>query len=264
MTLLDALILGALQGLTEFIPVSSSGHLVIAQTWLGLQSSHTFEMLVNLGTFLALIVFFRSRLADIYQRIVKRKDYRLARNVIITAIPVGLAGYFFADFFAQPFIQQPLIVAIMLIVVGLVMIFIDKLPHLSRVATEDQLSPKRSFGIGIAQMCALIPGVSRSGASIIAGRLAGLDFQKAAEYSFLASLPVMAAVVLKGFVDSEGRQFITEHFWVWAVSNAAAFGFGLLAVGFMINYLKKGNFKIFGYYRLGLAAVVLLVLAFAP
>lgn len=262
MTILDGLILGALQGLTEFIPVSSSGHLVIAQNWLGLQSSPTFDMLVNLGTFLALLVFFRKRLIGIYQRIVKKKDYRLARNIIITAIPVGIAGYFFASFFEQPFIQQPFVVAISLLVVGLVMIFIDTLPRLSPVATQDQLSPKRSLGIGVAQMFALIPGVSRSGSSIIAGRLAGLDFQKAAEYSFLASLPVMAAVVLKGFVGSEGRHFISENFWVWAVSNVAAFGFGLLAVGFMINYLKNGNFKIFGYYRVGLAAVVLLVLAF--
>lgn len=263
MTLFEAFLLGTLQGLTEFIPVSSSGHLVVAQHWLGLQSSPTFDMLVNLGTFLALLVFFRNRILEIADRVIRKKDFRLARNVTLTAIPVGLAGLFFSEFFEQPAIQQPLVVAVMLASVGLVMIFIDKLPRLSPIVQEDDLSAKRSFGIGVAQMFALIPGVSRSGSSIIAGRLAGLTYQKAAEYSFLVSIPVMAAVVLKGFVGSEGRQFISEHFWVWVISNLAAFGFGLLAVGFMINYLKKGNFKIFGYYRVGLAAVVLLVLAFA-
>jgi undecaprenyl-diphosphatase len=261
MTVLDGLILGILQGLTEFIPVSSSGHLVVAQHMLGMQASPVFDMLVNLGTFLALIVFFRKRIIQILDRVIRKRDYRLTRNIIITAIPVGIAGFFFAKFFEQPAIQQPIVVAVTLALVGVVMVVLERLPKLSPVPQQESLSAKRALGIGLAQMFAVIPGVSRSGSSIIAGRLAGFDYHKAAEYSFLVSIPVMAAVVLKGVVSGEGRQFIQDHTAVWVVSNIASFTFGLIAVGFMINYLKKGNFKIFGYYRIGLALLILISFA---
>jgi undecaprenyl-diphosphatase len=263
MTIVDGLILGILQGITEFIPVSSSGHLVLAQHFMGLQASPEFDALINLGTFLALLVFFRKRISTILIRIFRHHDYRLARNILITAIPVGLAGLFFAKFFEQEAIQNPLMVAIMLLIVGIVMVAIDKLPRLSDVESEEKMSSRRALIIGIGQMFALIPGVSRSGSSIIAGRLVGLDFFKAAEYSFLVSIPVMAGVILKGFISHDSRQFIQDNLGVYIVSNIAAFACGLLAVGFMINYLKKGNFKIFGYYRIGLALLVLVVLAFA-
>src|SRR5258706_5569457 len=121
MSILDGLILGILQGLTEFIPVSSSGHLVLGQHFLGLQTSPTFDILVNLGTFLALIVYFWRRILGILQRIVQQRDLRLARNLLISAIPVGIAGFLFADFFEQAFIQQPFTVAIMLALVGVLM-----------------------------------------------------------------------------------------------------------------------------------------------
>lgn len=263
MDLFQALILGLIQGLTEFIPVSSSGHLVITQYAMGFHSTATFDAMVNLGTFLALVVYFWPRIMAILKRLFVERDIRLTRNLIISAIPVGIAGFFFSDFFESQFIQQPLVVAFMLVSVGLVMIFIDKLPKLSPVATEDALTPKRSLAIGLAQMVSLIPGTSRSGSSIIAGRLVGLDFKTAAEYSFLLSIPVMAAVVLRGFLTDDGRHFIENNFGVWAVSNLAAFAAGMFAVGFMMRYLAKGNLKIFGYYRIVLAAVVLIVLAIA-
>jgi undecaprenyl-diphosphatase len=263
MTIFDGLLLGILQGITEFIPVSSSGHLVLAQHFMGIKASPEFDALVNLGTFLALLVFFRKRIIDIIMGIVRNRDYRLARNIIITAVPVGIAGFFFAKFFEQDSIQNAGVVVITLALVGLIMVVIDKLPHLTVVESEEKMSPKRAFIIGIGQMFALIPGVSRSGSSIIAGRLVGLDYFKAAEYSFLASIPVMAGVILKGFMSHDGRQFIHDNLGVYIVSNLAAFIFGLVAVGFMISYLKKGNFKIFGYYRIGLAVVAGLVLVFA-
>ncbi|HSE61646.1 MAG TPA: undecaprenyl-diphosphate phosphatase [Candidatus Saccharimonadales bacterium] len=260
---LQALILGLIQGLTEFIPVSSSGHLVITQYAMGFHSTATFDAMVNLGTFLALLVYFWPRILEILKRLFVRRDVRLTRNLIISAIPVGLAGFLLSDFFESSLVQQPLVVAFMLVSVGLIMIFIDKLPRLSDVPTEDALTPKRALLIGLAQMVSLIPGTSRSGSSIIAGRLVGLDFKKAAEYSFLLSLPVMAAVVLRGFLTDEGQQFIAQNFTVWAVSNVAAFGAGMFAVGFMMRYLAKGNLKVFGYYRIALAVVVLVVLMFA-
>lgn len=261
MTIFDGLILGILQGLTEFIPVSSSGHLVIAQYFLGVEHSATFDSLVNFGTFLALVFYFRKRIWDISVRIFKDRDIRLARNIIISAIPVGVVGLLFKDFFESSIVQSPWVVVTTLIVFGVIMIVLDKLPRASDVEPEG-LSIPRAGGIGLAQMLALVPGVSRSGSTIIAARLAGLTYAKAAEYSFLLSIPVMAGVVLLGFIGSDGREFIANNFAVWAVSNIAAFICGVLAVGFMLKYLAKNNLVGFGYYRIGLALVVIATLLF--
>ena len=260
MTILDGFILGVIQGFTEFIPVSSSGHLVVGQYFLGLPTSTTFDILVNLGTFLALVVYFWRRIIDILKRIFQHHDFRLARNLVISAIPVGLIGFLFADFFEQSFIQQPLTVAIMLILVGVLMIIVDRLPKMSPINTEDQMGPGRAVLVGLAQAVALIPGTSRSGSTMVASRLVGLSYQQAAEYSFLLSIPVMAGVLLKGFMGHAGREFIAANFGVWVVSNLAAFVCGLLAVNFMLKFLAKGNFKIFGYYRLALAVVIIATL----
>ena len=262
MSIFEGLILGILQGLTEFIPVSSSGHLVLGQELLGLQTSPTFDALVNLGTFLALVVYFRKRLIDIAVRVFTKHDTRLVRNLFISAIPVGILGFFFSGFFEQAIIQQPLTVAIMLASLGIIMIVIDKLPKMSELKAEDQLSGWRALFIGAAQAIALIPGTSRSGSTMVAGRLAGLSFQQAAEYSFLLSIPVMAGVLLKSLLGSQGQAFISANLGAFVVSNIAAFVCGLFAVGFMLRFLAKGNFKIFGYYRLALAAVIFATLLF--
>lgn len=261
MTLLDGLILGILQGVTEFIPVSSSGHLVIGQYFLNIQHSATFDSLVNLGTFLALVFYFRKRIWELAVRIIKERDIRLARNLFISAIPVGVAGIVFKDFFEGAAVQSPWVVVTTLFVIGAIMIVLDKLPR-AKDTEPEQLSVPRAGWIGLAQMLALVPGVSRSGSTIIAGRLAGLTYAKAAEYSFLLSIPVMAGVVLLGFVGSDGREFIANNFGVWAISNIAAFVSGLLAVGFMLKFLANHNLVGFGIYRIVLAFVVVVTLVF--
>ncbi len=260
MGLPEGIILGIVQGLTEFIPVSSSGHLVIAEHFLGLQSVPVFDSLINFGTFMALVIYFRKRLWGIALRIFTKHDFRLARNIIISAIPVGVAGFFLKHFFESASIQNPWVVVCTLLVVGVVMVVLDKLPRASEVKTQEALSPKRAGAIGLAQMLALVPGVSRSASTIIAGRLAGLSYAQAAEYSFLLSIPVMFAVVVLGFVGHEGRDFIAANFSVWLASNIAAFVCGLAAVGFMLRFLAKGNLKSFGIYRISLAFVVLALL----
>lgn len=259
MTILDGLILGILQGVTEFIPVSSSGHLVIGQYFLHIQHSATFDSLVNFGTFLALVFFFRKKLWALAVRLIKERDIRLARNLFISAVPVGVAGILFKDFFESASIQSPWVVVTTLIVFGVVMIVLDKLPRASDTEPET-LHAKRAAGIGLAQMLALVPGVSRSGSTIIAGRLAGLTYAKAAEYSFMLSIPVMAGVVLIGFVGSDGQEFIANNFAVWAVSNIAAFICGVLSVGFMLKFLSRNNLVGFGVYRICLALVVIATL----
>lgn len=258
---LEAIILGLIQGLTEFIPISSSGHLVIAQTFLSGAGDHLFLEFINIGTMVALLVFFRRRILAILQDVFIKRNFRLARNILITVIPAGAAGFLLADFIESTwFFASAVVVVFTLAIVGFVMVILEKLPHASNVDDGEKLSPVRAFVIGLAQMLALIPGVSRSGATIIAGRLSGLKPAAAAEYSFLASLPIMLGVTIK--VLATDHEYLTSHLGTLIVSNAVACVAGLVAVAFLMRYLANHSLAIFGWYRIGLAgllAVILLV-----
>lgn len=261
MGVIESIILGLIQGLTEFIPVSSSGHLVIAQTFFSGASDHMFLEWIDLGTFFALVVYFRHRLVGLFKDIFVRKNYRLGRNMLLTAIPAGLVGLAFSNFIeTHAFFGSLTTVAVALAFVGVIMIIVEKLPHASHVKDGDHLSAKRALLIGIVQVFALIPGVSRSGSTIIAGRLAGLNAEKAAEYSFLASLPIIGAVLLKLIFSESGRQYYIDHALTLTVSNIVAFISGLLAVSFLINYLSKHGLALFGWYRVVLAVVLSIIL----
>ena len=261
MGVLESIVLGLVQGLTEFIPVSSSGHLVIVQHFFSGTSDHMFLEWIDLGTFLALVVYFRHRLIAIYRDIVHRKNYVLARNIIITAVPAGLVGLILSNFIeTNAFFGSLVTVTVMLAIVGIIMIIVERLPQASSVKDGSKLSSKRAFFIGILQIFALIPGVSRSGSTIIAGRLAGLNAEKAAEYSFLASLPIIGAVLLKLVISSSGREYYIQHALTLTISNTVAFISGLFAVSFLINYLSKHGLALFGWYRVALALVLTVVL----
>lgn len=256
---LEALILGLIQGLTEFIPISSSGHLVIAQTFMTGAGEHLFLEFINIGTMLALFVFFRRRIWKILQDIFVHRNFKLARNIILTSIPAGVVGFFLSDFIgSNMFFASAIVVVFTLAIVGIIMVVLEKLPHASDVKNGEALSPLRALAIGGAQMIALIPGVSRSGSTIIAGRLAGLKPAEAAEYSFLASLPVMMGVTLKVFVGD--HEYLMANLGTLIVSNAFAFISGLVAVGFLMNYLGKHSLAVFGWYRIGLAVVLATIL----
>lgn len=253
----QAIVLGLVQGLTEFIPVSSSGHLVIAQHLFTGASDHKFLEWIDVGTLLALVVYFWPRLVDIAKDIVVRRNYRLARNVLITALPAGLVGLLLSDFInSAAFFGSMITVTITIGAVGVLMVVLERLPKASHVKSGERLNPFRSLLIGIAQVFALIPGVSRSGSTIIAGRLMGLDARQAAEYSFLVSIPIMSGLVLKLLISSSDRQYFIDHAQLLILGNAVAFVSGLLAVGFLISYLSKHGLALFGWYRIGLSAVL--------
>ena len=254
MNTLDAIVLGITQGLTEFIPVSSSGHLVILQNILGLGSEHLFLEFINIGTFLALLIYFRHKIIDILRDVFIHKNYNLARNIIITSIPAGLIGVLFASFINSFWLFNNLTVTLSaILVVGIIMIVLNKLPHASSTKNGASLTPLRALFIGSMQIFAFIPGVSRSGSTIIAGRLAGLKSETAAEYSFLASIPIMAGVTLKTILGD--FDYLVANFEILLISNIFAFVAGLFAVGFMLNYLKKNSLAVFGWYRVLLATV---------
>lgn len=256
---LEAIILGLIQGLTEFIPISSSGHLVIAQYFMGGAGDHLFLEFINIGTMLALLVFFRKKIWQILIDIFKNRNYRLARNILITALPAGIVGFLLAGFIEEtPFFTSAVVVVFTLAIVGVLMIFLEKLPKLSPLKDGEKLPWWRALIIGGAQVLALIPGTSRSGSTIIAGRFMGLSPAEAAEYSFLASLPIMAGVTLKVLLTD--TDYLLSHFGTLFVSNLAAFLSGLFAVGFLMRYLSKHSLAVFGYYRLALAFVLATIL----
>lgn len=188
-----------------------------------------------------------------------RRRYRLARNILLTSLPAGAVGYLAADFIERSaFFGSIIVVIVMLVIVGIVLIVLEKLPKASQVKDGEGLTVPRSLLIGAAQMVALIPGTSRSGSTIIAGRLSGLSPKEAAEYSFLASLPIMAGVTLK--VAIQDQSYLFANLDTLLIGNLAAFLSGLFAVGFLMRYLSNHSLAIFGWYRIGLALVLVGVL----
>lgn len=259
MNIFETIVLGLIQGLTEFIPISSSGHLVLAQNFFSGASEHLFLEFINIGTMLALFIYFRRRIWTILEDIIKDRNYRLARNIILTSVPAGIVGFLLSDFIgSSAFFGSAVVVMVTLFTVGVVMVVLEKLPKASPVKNGEQLSSLRAFLIGVAQMVALIPGVSRSGSTIIAGRLSGLSAAQAAEYSFLASLPIMMGVTLKVLV--EDNMYLQEHLAALLLGNLAALISGLIAVGFLMRYLSRHSLAVFGWYRIGLAAILAIVL----
>jgi undecaprenyl-diphosphatase len=257
MNIIETVILGLTQGLTEFIPVSSSGHLVIVQNFFSGSSSHLFLEFINIGTLLALLVFFRKRIWGICKDVFVNRNSVLARNILITAIPAGVVGYLLSDFInSSSFFGSMVVVTVTLALVGAIMVYLEKLPKATSVKNGDKLPAGRALVIGIAQVFSLIPGVSRSGSTIIAGRLMGLSPSASAEYSFLASLPIMIGVTVKVFIDASDRTYFFENMPMLLLSNTVAFISGMLAVGFVMKYLSKHSLAAFGWYRIGLAAVL--------
>lgn len=268
MNILESTVLGLVQGITEFIPVSSSGHLEITQRILGAggraEDFHFFLELINFGTLFALLFYYRQTIWEIMQRVFVKKDYKLALNILITSIPAGIIGLVLSKVIEKmPFFSSLTTIGFAMGFVGLIMIFVNKLPHLSKLKDENELTPSRALAIGLAQTFALVPGVSRSGSTIITGRVMGLDSKSAAKYSFLASLPIMIAVCGKSLLSSSSRAYITSNLGMLLLSNLIAFVSGLIALQIVMKYFKKEkSIPSFGIYRvilsLGIFAALLL------
>ena len=259
MNILESTVLGLVQGITEFIPVSSSGHLEITQRILSAggraEDFHFFLELINFGTLFALLFYYRQTIWEILQRVFVKKDYKLALNILITSIPAGIIGLLLSKAIEKlPFFSSLTTIGFAMGFVGLIMIFVNKLPHLSKLKDENELTPGRALMIGLAQTFALIPGVSRSGSTIITGRVMGLDSKSAAKYSFLASLPIMIAVCGKSLLSSSSRAYIASNLGMLLLSNLVAFISGLIALQIVMKYFKKENsIPSFGVYRVILA-----------
>ena len=269
-TIIQALVMGIVQGLTEFLPVSSSGHLIIVPWLFGwtdpFLTSLAFSVMLHLGTLIALLVYFRhdwlrlipAGLATIRDRSFKGDpDRKLAWLLVAATIPAAIVGALFSDFFETQ-VREIGLVAVTLVVGGVILWIADHVGP--RTKTVDDVTFPVAVGIGVAQTIALVPGISRSGISISAGRFAGLDRESAARFAFLMATPITAGAIL-----FEGRKLVTGEAGVAVevvpliVGLVASLVSGVLAIRFMLGYLRTRSLDVFVFYRFILAAVVLIV-----
>jgi undecaprenyl-diphosphatase len=253
MSIFEALILGLVQGLTEFIPVSSSGHLLLAQEIFGSEEgSLAFDVVLHVGTLAALLIYFHKDVFNLAKNIFnKSKEGAMARLIVLATIPAALAGLLFADFIDEN-LRSPMVVVITLSSVGILMLFVEK--YAVNKKTKD-ITTKQGFNVGLAQTLALIPGVSRSGITITTGMLVGMGRVQAARFSFLLAIPIIAGSAF-GVLLKDGDSLSFDGALI--VGMLAAFVSGILAIKFLLSVIGKYGLKPFAYYRILLALIVLL------
>lgn len=259
MTIFDAIILGAVQGITEFLPISSTGHLVLAQRFLGLSGNFTFDVLLNFGTLAALFIFFRKRIAQIIREVVVRRDARYIGLLLLAVIPTAVVGFLLSD--AIDGLGESIwIVVVMLALLGALMVAYGAEQKIIRVQTDKESGWKDAGLIGLAQVLALVPGVSRSGSTILAALNRGYSSKAAADFSFMMAIPTILGASFHVLLSSEGRAFVSEHTDLFIIGNIVSFVFGALAVKLLMRLLHKYGLRPFGWYRLGLAVVLAVLL----
>lgn len=273
MSVLQALILGIVQGLTEFLPISSSGHLILVPWLFGWHFfqdnpdlNKTFDIALHAGTFIAVLTYFwrqvvdilRAWLASLRKRRIDTKEERLAWLLLISTIPAGLIGVAFESF-VEDQLGKPYLICIMMIAFALVMLVADRTARLAK--GMDDLRWRGALGIGVAQAVALSPGVSRSGITMVTGLFLGLDRESAARYSFLLSVPVIGGAALLKLAQLAKDGLPPHTATPFVVGMVAAALSGLAAIWFVLSYLRTHTFTIFVVYRLAVALALLVVIA---
>jgi undecaprenyl-diphosphatase len=270
-SILQAIVLGLVQGATEFAPVSSSGHLILVP-WLfgwsltgGADLEKTFDVALHVGTLIGALVYFRADVAryasawfrSIRSRRIRDADQRIAWALALGTIPGALAGALFEDLI-QRRLGDPWLIAIMLVVFGLILVVVDRIARSDRAF--DTIRPGDGALLGVAQALALQPGVSRSGVTITAGRAIGLDREAAARFSFLLSLPIIAGAGLYKGVDLARTGFhgLAAEFLAGTVASAVS---GFFVIWGLLRYLRRHDFTVFLWYRVAVAVLVFVLIA---
>ncbi len=252
MSFSDAIILAIVEGLTEFLPVSSTGHMIIASSVFGITAdpfTKTFMIAIQLGAIVSVIVLY-------WKRFFQSVDFYF--KLIVAVIPAALLGFLFHDIVDRLF-EHIEVVAIMLILGGVVFLFIDRFFRETELNGETSVNYSTAFKVGLFQCIAMLPGVSRSAATIIGGLTQKLTKQTAAEFSFFLALPTMFLATsyrLLKFYQS-GSSFGESEIQILAVGNLVAFIVAILAIKSFISFLTKYGFKVFGYYRIALGVAIL-------
>lgn len=267
--MLDALkviILGIVEGITEWLPVSSTGHLILVGDLLspGLSDAfmEMFNVVIQLGAIMAVVVLYFHKLNPFSPRKTERQKmltWQMWIKVAIASVPAAIIGLLFNDILDELF-YKPLPVAIMLIVYGVLFIIVENKNKGQKpvVKSISGLSVQMLLWIGFFQMLALIPGTSRSGATIIGALIIGVSREVAAEFTFFLAIPVMFGASLLKLIKF-GFHFTLGEFGYLMLGCIVSFGVSIVAIKFLMNYIKKNDFKVFGYYRIVLGAIIILV-----
>ncbi len=261
MELLKAILLGIVQGLTEFLPVSSSGHLTIAQFILGdnfnAEENLMMTIVLHFGTALATIVVLRKEINTLIGQFVKRDNEGIgfATKIFISMLPAGFIGYFFQDQLSQLFNEQLLLVAICLIITGFLLYIADRVPN-----RKKNISLWGALLIGIAQAVALLPGISRSGATISSSVIMGIDREQSANFSFLMVLPLIFLKIGDDVLNMRYSELDSTMLMYLLAGLISSFLTGVLACRWMIKIVKNGKLHYFSYYTwaVGLFAILYL------
>lgn len=261
--LLKAFFLGIVEGLTEFLPISSTGHLIVIGSWLEFDSGtgKVFEVVIQLGAILAVVWLYRMKILHLLQGMAKGNaaDLKFAGCVLLAFFPAVIIGVMAIDFIKQV-LFDPKVVAVALIVGGVILMLAERHASEARVTRIEDISWKQALGIGIAQCFAMIPGTSRSGSTIVGGLLAGLSRQAATEFSFFLAMPTMlGAAVYDGYRHRDLLQ--QDHLLLIGIGFVAAFVTALLVVRALVQFIASHSFRVFAWYRIGLGSLILLLVA---
>lgn len=254
MEIIKIIIYGILEGITEWLPISSTGHLILLKELMPLNISNKFwslfEVIIQLGAVLAVLVLYFNKLKP------NKDNINTWKKIIISCIPATIIGLLFDDVFERYFYNK-ISVAIALIIVGLLFIIIEKNNNKNIIA---QITYKSALIIGLSQVIAAIfPGTSRSGITIITALILGITREKATEFTFLMSIPVMIGASLLKLIKF-GFTFVNNEIFILLIGLLSAFITSLLVIKFLLNYIKKHDFSIFGVYRIILGIIILLSL----
>ena len=273
MSILDTIIIAIIEGLTEFLPVSSTGHMIITQNILGVESTpfvKAFTFIIQFGAILSVVVLYWKRFfklnhtpapegAGALKRFLHKYDFYW--KLLVAFIPAAVLGLLFNDAI-DAMLESVEVVAVTLILGGIFMLFSDKI--FNKGSEETRLTEKRAFNIGLFQCISMIPGVSRSMATIVGGMAQKLTRKTAAEFSFFLAVPTMLAAtmfkMLKIFTEENGMQILKENLDTLIIGNAVAFIVAMLAIKFFINFVTRYGFKAFGWYRIVVGGPILVML----
>ena len=273
MSIFETIIIAIVEGLTEFLPVSSTGHMIITQNLLGVESTEfvkAFTFIIQFGAILSVVVLYWKRFfrlndtpvpegATSLQRFLHKYDFYW--KLFVAFIPAAVLGLLFSDAI-DAMLESVTVVAVMLILGGVFMLFCDKI--FNKGSEETELTEKRAFWIGMFQCISMIPGVSRSMATIVGGMSQKLTRKAAAEFSFFLAVPTMFAAtrykMLKIFLEPNGMEIIKENLVTLLVGNVVAFVVAMLAIKFFISFVSKHGFKAFGWYRIIVGGIILIML----
>lgn len=255
MNFIEAIILAIIEGITEYLPISSTGHMIIGSSLMGiseLEFTKVFEVNIQFGAILSVVVLYWKRFFQ---------SFEFYKKLLAAFIPAAIIGFVLNDFIDQ-LLESVAVVAVMLVLGGIILVFIDK--YFENKATKENITYPDAVKIGLFQCLAMIPGVSRSAASIIGGMFQGLPRKDAAEFSFFLAVPTMFAAsgykLLKAF-KAGSLTFSTNELQLLAIGNIVAFIVAMAAIKFFIGYLQKYGFKVFGYYRIVVGLIILGLLA---